>query len=193
MHTERSFAGLSSVGSALALLLITAPVLTAQDLERSIAIGAAVPVGSVGTNRSMGPLLRGGVTLGDRQRRHVRLRLDLEGSWLQGDSLASSGSWRGGTLAAISGFASMVVGATSEEPSAPYFVLGLGIQRLAIAGVTNPYGATLAGRIGAGVHFRVGQRTLFAEVVPTLSATDFGTTSDFSAGTVIPLVIGMRF
>jgi hypothetical protein len=193
MRTERSFAGLTAVGTGLALLLITAPDLTAQDLERTVAVGAVVPVGGLGANRSMGPLLRGGVTLGDRQRRHVRLRLDLEGSWLQGDSLASSGSWRGGTLAAISGFASMVVAATRDPDRTPYFVLGLGIQRLAIAGVTNPYGATFAGRIGAGVHLRVGERTVFAEVVPTLSATDFGTTSDFSTGTVIPLVIGMRF
>ena len=34
---------------------------------------------------------------------------------------------------------------------------------------------------------------MFAEVVPTLSATDFGSAADFSAGTVIPLVIGIRF
>jgi hypothetical protein len=133
------------------------------------------------------------VTPGDRQRRHVCLRLDLEDSWLHGDSLASSGSWRGGTLAAISGFGSMILGATSEEESAPYLVLGLGIQRLGIAGVVNPYGATLAGRIDAGIHFRVGERTVFADVVPTLSASDFGTTSDFSSGTVVPLVIGIRF
>jgi hypothetical protein len=119
---------------------------------------------------------------------------------VQDDSHASSGSWCGGTLAAISGFGSMIPGfgsmipgATSEEESTPYLVLGLGIQRLGIAAVLNPDGATLAGRIDAGIHLRVGERTVFADVVPTLSTSDFGTTSDFSTGTVIPLVIGIRF
>ncbi len=183
----------SHVAIALALVLIATTDLTAQDLERSVAVGAAIPFSGVGTNRSVGPVLRAGVTLGDRQRRHVRLRLDLEGGWLQGDSLASSGSWSGGTLAAVSGFASMVIGAAGDVRRSPYFVFGLGIQRLAIAGVSNPYGATFAGRIGAGVDFRVGQRLVFAELVPTMSATDFGTTSDYSAVTVIPLMVGVRF
>ena len=193
MGITRAVAGFAVIGAGLALSLTTATGLSAQDIERAVAFGAAVPVGTIGTNRSLGPLLRAGVTLGDRQRRNLRLRLDLEASWLPGDSRALSGSWSGGTLAAISGFGSMVLGETGDPSTAPYFVLGLGVQRLAITGVANPYGATLAGRIGAGLQFRVGQRMMFAEVVPTLSATDFGSAADFSAGTVIPLVIGIRF
>jgi ABC-type Mn2+/Zn2+ transport system permease subunit len=59
MRTTYSVARLTFVGAGLSLALLTAPSLIAQDLERSVAVGAAVPVGGLGANRSMGPLLRG--------------------------------------------------------------------------------------------------------------------------------------
>ena len=120
MGITRAVAGFAVIGAGLALSLTTATGLSAQDIERAVAFGAAVPVGTIGTNRSLGPLLRAGVTLGDRQRRNLRLRLDLEASWLPGDSRALSGSWSGGTLAAISGFGSMVLGETGDPSTAPY-------------------------------------------------------------------------
>jgi hypothetical protein len=168
--------------------------LGAQSVERSLAVGLAIPTGGLGAQRTAGPALRAAATFGDRQRRHVRLRLELEGAWLIGDERrAGSGSWRTGTMRTVSGLASMLVGATGTPAVAPYFVVGVGVQRMSIVGVTNPYGLTFGVRGGAGLQWQVGRRTMFAEVSSHAAATDFGTTSDFSLATYIPLTIGIRF
>jgi hypothetical protein len=167
---------------------------SAQSVEPSLALGVALPTGGLGAQRTAGPLLRAAVTLGDRQRRHVRLRFELEGAWLVGDERrASSGSWSAGTLRAVSGLATMVVGARGSPAVAPYLLVGMGLQRLAVAGVSNPYGMTFGIRGGAGLQWRVGPRTMFAEVSSHAAATDFGTTSDFSVATYVPITIGIRF
>ena len=166
----------------------------AQSVEPSLALGVALPTGGLSAQRTAGPVLRAAVALGDRQRRHVRLRLELEGAWLVGDARrAESGSWSAGTFRAVSGLATMVVGATGSPQVAPYLLVGMALQRMAVVGVRNPYGMTIGVRAGVGVQWRVGSRTMFAEVSPHVAATDFGTTSDFSAATYVPVTIGIRF
>ena len=182
----------------LSLIVCAATVgvarICAQTLEPSVALGVAVPTGGLSAQRTAGPLVRGAVTFGDRQRRHVRLRLELEGAWLVGgERRAGSGSWSAGTFRAISGLATLVVGARGSPAVAPYLIVGMGLQRMAVSGATNPYGMTFGVRGGAGLQWRVGKRTVFAEVSSHAAATDFGTTSDFSLATYVPITIGIRF
>ena len=182
-----------------AFLIVSATMLavvrvSAQSVEPSLALGVAVPTGGLGAQRSAGPLLRAAVTLGNRERRHVRFRLELEGAWLVGDERrAVSRSWSAGMFRAVSGLATMVVGARGTPTVAPYLIIGMGLQRLSVVGVTNPYGMTFGVRGGAGLQWRVGSRTMFAEVSSHAAATDFGTTSDFSLATYVPITIGIRF
>ena len=176
-----------------AAMLVVVKV-SAQSVEPSLALGVAVPTGGLGARRTAGPVLRAAVTLGDRERRHVRFRLELEGAWLVGDEpRAGSGSWSAGTFRAVSGLATMVVGARGSPTVAPYLIIGMGLQRMSVVGRTNPYGATFGVRGGAGLQWQVGPRTMFAEVSSHAAATDFGTTSDFSLATYVPITIGIRF
>jgi hypothetical protein len=168
--------------------------LRAQSLESSVALGVAVPNGGLGKNRTAGPVLRGAVTFGDRQRRHVRLRLALESAWLlERGARPSTPTSNNGTFRSLSALASIVVGARGTPAIAPYFLAGLGVERLAVVNVTNPYGATLGFRAGVGMQWRVGSHTMFAEITPHLAATDFGTGTDFGTASYVPIVLGIRF
>ena len=102
-------------------------------------------------------------------------------------------SWSAGTFRTVSGMASMVVGARGTPAVAPYLVVGMGLQTMSVVGVTNPYGLSFGVRGGVGLEWHVGRRTMFAEVSSHAAVTDFGTTSDFSLATYIPLTIGIRF
>jgi hypothetical protein len=167
---------------------------SAQSVERSVALGVAVPTGGLGAFRSLGPLLRGAVTLGNRERRNVRLRLELESAWLVGDEKrAPSGSWSAGTFHTVSGLAAMIVGARGTPSAAPYLLLGLGMQQMSVEGAKNPYGLSVGVRAGVGLQWRAGRRTMFGELATHAAATDFGTTSDFSLATYVPVAIGIRF
>lgn len=181
--------------SVVVAIVLAGATVHAQSVERSLGIGVAQPTGGLGANRGAGPLLQGAVTLGDRWRRHVRLRLEVEGAWMRGDGAATAGSsWSGGTLRSVGAFAVMVVGDRgAPETVAPHLLLGLGLQRMAIPGVANPYGNVLGARVGGGVQWRAGSRTMFAELAAHAAATDFGTTSDFSVATYLPLTVGIRF
>jgi hypothetical protein len=87
----------------------------------------------------------------------------------------------------------MVVGARGAPRVAPYFLVGLGVERLAVTGARNPYGLTLGGRAGIGLQWRLGPRTLFAEITPHIAATDFGTGTDFGTAAHVPIALGIRF
>ena len=179
---------------AVALTMFAGTPLGAQSVERSVAVGIAVPTGGLGVQRTAGPTLRAAATFGDRQRRPARLRLELEAAWLRGDERRPAvSSWSAGTFRAVSGLASIVIGAVGTPRVAPYLTGGLGLQRMSVAGVTNPYGLIFGVRGGAGLQWQVGRRTMFAEVSSHAALSDFGTTSDFATATYIPLTVGIQF
>ncbi len=175
--------------AGLALLLaVAAPTrVRAQPPEPSVAVGLALPRGDFGARHAPGPVVRGGLTYGDRARSHVRLRLDLEAALLPGRAPHP------GTFQSVSALVSLLVGATAAPPVAPYGLVGLAVERLAITGARNPYGTTVGLRAGFGVRARVWSRPMFVEVAPHLALTDFATGSDYSAGVRVPLVLGVAF
>jgi hypothetical protein len=163
----------------------------AQPVEVGLAAGVAVPAGAYGDTRTPGPVVRGSLTFGARERR-VRLRTDVEGAWLLGQlDRAPAGSSRG-TLRALGVVGSVLVSAGGAGP-APYASAGVAVQRLAAAGSRNPYGATFGVRAGAGVRWRTGRHAMHAEVTPHLALTDYATGRDFVAGAYVPVTVGFAF
>ena len=191
MHRPRLAA---SVVAALlvAPLLVAAPcAVRAQGAELGVAAGVAVPVAGYGS-RTPGPLVRGAVTLRGPEHR-VRWRGELEGVWLLDgtDDLADVSS-RNGTLRAVSGVVSVLVGGTQPQGTV-YGVLGVGAQVLRVRGSTNPYGTTPGVRAGLGVRRRIGRAALHVEITPHWALTDFGTGRDFGLGAYVPVVVSIGF
>jgi hypothetical protein len=164
----------------------------AQSLSTTFAVGAAVPTGRYALFRSPGPLVRAGLTVGAPER-HVWLRVEGEGAWLvdQAGDRASLGSQRG-TLRALGVLVTLAAGPHLGRVT-PYVLLGAGPQWLRVEGATNPYGASLGARAGAGVRVRAGRVELEAELAAHGVASDFGTGRDFAAGSYVPLTLGVRF
>lgn len=164
----------------------------AQAVSPTLAVGIAVPTGQYGVHRSAGPLLRAGLTMGAPER-HVRLRLEGEGAWLldRTGAPATLGS-QDGTLRATGLLLTLVAGPHLGRYT-PYLLVGAGPQWIRVAGATNPYGATLGVRGGAGLRVRAGRVELEAEVAAHGVASDFGTGRDFAPGSYVPLAIGVRF
>ena len=164
----------------------------AQTVAPTLAAGIAVPIGNYGVQRSAGPLLRAGLTMGAPER-HVRLRVEGEGAWLldRADGSAALGS-QDGTLRALGLLVTLVAGPHLGRYT-PYALVGAGPQWIRVAGATNPYGASLGARAGAGLRVRAGRVDLEAEVAAHGVASDFGTGRDFAPGSYVPLAIGVRF
>lgn len=181
---------LRSVGRIATAATICGAPLGAQSVEQSLAVGVAVPTGALGEQRSAGPALRAGLTFGDRQRHDVRLRLELEGAWLLGRAPgASSDPWAARTVQTVSGTASMVLGATGTPAAAPYFVLGMGLQRMSGSlDVTTPRDLIVGVRGGIGLQWQLGRRTMFAEASAHASFIEV-----LHWVTYLPVVIGMRY
>lgn len=174
-------------GLTLLLAVIAPTCLRAQSPEPFVAVGVALPSGGLGAQQAPGPVVRGGLTYGDRDRSHVRLRVELEAALLPGRA-ANRGTFRSG-----SALVSLLVGTTAAPVVAPYGLVGLAVERLAITGVRNPYGTTVGLRAGLGVRSRVWSRPMFVEVAPHLAVTDFATSRDYSAGVRVPIVVGVAF
>jgi len=132
-------------------------------------------------------VLRGGLTFGSAERLAVRLRVDVEGTWLRGRSDQSA------KFRAVSALASLVVAPTGVPRVAPYAVLGIGADRLSKTDVLNPYGTTLALRAGAGLSGTIAGQRVFLEVAPHLALTDFGIGRDYGLGVRVPIVAGLLF
>lgn len=173
---------------------MSAGVLAAQPPEPSLAVGVAVPLGGLGEQRVPGPVLRGALTFGDRRRSGVRARLELEAGWIPGrDRESSRSAWARGDVRSVTAAGSLLMGATAASAVAPYAVVGLALERLAISGQRNPYGTTAGLRAGIGARWRWRERPLFAELTPHIALTDYGTGGDFNLGVRIPVVMGVSF
>lgn len=182
------------VGIALVLAVRVPGTLSAQAAEPSVAIGVAVPTRGLGAQRTIGPLLRGGLTFGDRQLSHVRLRLELEASWLLGrEDRRGARAGNSATFRSVSALTTLLVGATRGRSVAPYGLVGFAVERLSLTGFRSPYGSTVGVRAGAGARWRVRSRTMFVEVAPHLALTDFGTGMEFTPGIRVPIALGVSF
>lgn len=168
--------------------------LAAQPPEPSLAVGVAVPLGGLGEQRVPGPVLRGGLTFGDPRQSRVRARVELEAGWIPGrDRERSRSAWARGGLRSVTAAGSLLMGATAASVVAPYAVVGLALERLAISGQRNPYGTTAGVRAGIGARWRWRERALFAELTPHIALTDYGTGGDFNLGVRVPVVMGVSF
>jgi len=86
--------------------------------------------------------------------------------------------------------ANLLVGARGI--TAPYVVLGAGVQSLEVEHVRNPYGLTGGLRAGVGLRARVRETLAYVELIAHLNLTDHGA-GDFTAGYFFPVVAGVRF
>ncbi len=188
MHVRRS-AG----WCLMAVVLLTARAVPAQSFEPALSLGLVAPLGGLAKQRTVGPVIRGTITvIGDPQR-YARLRVELEhATMLERGNADPSIGWRSGTMRATSLTVSLVRGPWDAPNAVAYFVFGVSRQWLAITGTANPYGSTFGTRIGGGVTWRAGGRRIFAEITPHLGFTDFGS-SEFNPVTYIPIVAGIRF
>lgn len=172
---------------SLSICIATPTQGVAQSIEPLLAAGVVLPQGGLGTQSRAGPVLRGGLTFGSAQRPSVRLRLEVEGTWLSGRSDQSA------RFQAVSALASLVLGPSAASRVTPYAVLGIGAERLSRTGVRNPYGTTLALRVGAGLSGIVAGQRVFLEVGPHVALTDFGIGRDYGLGVRVPIMAGVHF
>ena len=134
--------------TTICAVALQAALLPAQPIERSIALGVAVPAGDYAKTRTVGPAIRAGFTIGSAETRRARLRIELEGAWLLSRGVNSGVGYADpGSLSAMSVLASLVVGRRPTQGMAPYFLTGLAIQSLTIPGLRNSYGSTFGVRV----------------------------------------------
>ncbi|HEX6290717.1 MAG TPA: hypothetical protein VFZ66_16120, partial [Herpetosiphonaceae bacterium] len=103
-------------------------VLSAQVVSPIVAAGVANPAGGLGTYRSAGPVVRGGVVFGS-PRRISQWRLEVESAWMPGQNRLPWFDSRDKDLTSVGVFATLTVGPRSPV-WAPYFAIGAGLQRL---------------------------------------------------------------
>jgi hypothetical protein len=72
-------------------------------------------------------------------------------------------------------------------------VVGLGLQGLQVPGDDNPYGASLAGRLGVGLRANVRRYRFTLEASRHLVATDYGTGGDWVHVRYLPITLGVAF
>lgn len=149
----------------------------------------AIPVGSLGEARTLGPVLRAGLVFG-APTRDFQARLEVEGAWMPGDRGASTLCCRARDFESLGAFGMLAIG--PETRIAPYVIIGGGFQWLRVQGVTNPYGTTGGVRGGVGVRGQLRGMLIHLEITPHANLTDFGA-GEYDAGVFLPLVAGIRF
>jgi hypothetical protein len=179
-----------AIVAALSAMCI-ANVLPAQGLGPTASVGIALPTGGYAMHRAAGPVLRAGLALGERVDR-VGWRLEGEAAWFpDNDSAPSSGGGIDGDLRSIAAIGSLVAG-PRRRGLAPYVIVGGGPQWIRVRGAVNPYGTSLGLRAGVGLRFRGESMSLLAELAGHAVLSDFGT-REYTAGTYVPLTIGVVF
>jgi len=174
-------------GIAVLLAVAATTHLHAQPPEPSVGVGFAFARGALGALQAPGPVVRGGLTYGDRDHAHVRLRIDLEATLLPGRTATR------GTIRSGSALLSLLVGATAGPVVSPYGLVAVAVERFALTGARNPYGTTAGLRAGVGVRSRVRSWPVYVEVASHLALTDVGTGRDYAVGLRIPVVMGVAF
>jgi len=169
-----------------------ASTLSAQRIGPTASVGIAVPIGGYGTHRTAGPVVRGGLALGAPDHR-VEWRLEGEGAWLldRSGSPAVGGS-SDGTLRSIGIFGSLVAGPRHLR-DAPYVILAAGPEWIRVQGAVNPYGAVTGVRAGVGYRIRGQRMSWLAELAVHAVLSDFGTGQEYTAGTYVPITVGLQF
>ncbi|MCC6243251.1 MAG: hypothetical protein IT353_10440 [Gemmatimonadaceae bacterium] len=174
---------------ALPASLVAVRTMSAQTTTPSLALGIVAPRGQLGTKFATGAMLRGGYEFGNPRTQRTRVRLDAEVSWLTRRNAATAT----GDLRIVTGVASLVESASSLRTVAPYGLLGVAVERMSVAGTTNPYGTTFGLRAALGVRWRLRGRTLVAEVAPHVALTDFATGGEYSPSVRVPLSFAVSF
>jgi hypothetical protein len=172
----------------LAVVLCLSIASTAQaQTAATVGVGLAVPGGALGAQRTLGPLARLGVTFGSPTKA-IQFRFEGEVARMPGPG--GPDAWSSSDFTSVAALANLLVG--TRGSTAPYLLLGAGIQQLQATGIKNPYGPTGGLRLGFGVRGRVRRARGYVEAISHLNLSDFAA-GDFEPGFFFPVVVGVRF
>jgi len=95
---------------AISALALAGQAVPAQSFEPALSLGVVAPLGGVANRRTVGPVIRGTVDIGDLLQ-HTRLRVELEHATMPGRWVSNAGtSWHSGPMRAASVTISLVRG-----------------------------------------------------------------------------------
>ena len=163
----------------------------AQSLSPEVGLGVAVPTGSFGRHRSIGPLADVGVVLGAPTRR-VRLRISGEAMFLPGEMPAEPPNSSYGDARVLSVLGTLLMGPRGSGRGV-YGIVGVGRQRLKVESQANPYGWSTGVRAGVGVRWPLAGSLVRVELTPHLILSDHGSASEYSAGSYWPVRVAWTF
>ena len=177
---------------ALAALALAALALPAgAQVQLGLDVGAAVPLGALGTYRSAGA---SATATAGWARPGWSPRADLAVAFLPGSSRSAvTGSASDRDYASVGARASLVYRGRGAR-AVPYGLVGGGLYRIAIDQDESPYGDWFGGlHLAGGVEVPAGPVTASVEVGVVAMATDYGAGPFNFPTTHVPVTVGVRF
>lgn len=175
------------------VLAVSGTSLFAQDLSYRVAAGAAMPSGTAGESRNLGPATTLSVALALSP--YFSVRFDTEFSLLDGLPVppGQPSNFDYGDMRTFGASLNGIV-RLFEDRYSTYVLGGIGAYRLQhLGGRPNPYGTTVAVQFGIGVDTNLWDRfNPFIEARAQAHVTDYGAEEFSTFTTIWPVMVGVR-